>query len=593
MTARRRTRLRARRARRDGVREVVDRSCRRRLTVVRPPRRQGSGGAADDLVVSRHRSSARCSSTFTAATRRSSAARSTTPAGRPRRARPGRRGARRRAPAARLGGRALRRRRAPRRCRRARRSTLVRARRPAPALHRRLAAHARRRRCRPSCAGCPRASRRSRTSRQLPASARPRARAGADAPPRRRGAQAAGRPAGDRRPLAAGLEPVALCERVLETLGESLGWTAGAVWRPDGARLTLRRPRGTRPRRRAAVAALANADAASRTSPPARASRASVWAFRRPVWLGADRRGAPRRPGHRRRVPDRVGDECVGVIELYATDVREPNAEVSAMFATVGGQLAAYLARRRKRARARRSFDGAARAGRRARRRRPRRDRQRHRVRRARLRRGRAARPRLVRHHRLRPRGLGPLPGGRDHRPAVDARHPLALVTLPRRRRHAARRGRLGRARAVWAESPPARYLEDMRRLALALAAVALLGTACGSDEPTPASAETDLAELAVTVDATATRHAAPRSCTLTCKAPTDSEACGAAAGVSAADLAPTPDDMACTQIYGGPERRRSRARSAATPSTRPSRARTAARSSAGPASSRCSPRPQ
>ena len=47
------------------------------------------------------------------------------------------------------------------------------------------------------------------------------------------------------------------------------------------------------------------------------------------------------------------------MIELYASDAREPNAEVSAMFATVGGQLASYLARRRKRARARRAFDGA------------------------------------------------------------------------------------------------------------------------------------------------------------------------------------------------------------------------------------------
>ena len=58
--------------------------------------------------------------------------------------------------------------------------------------------------------------------------------------------------------------------------------------------------------------------------------------------------------------PIALGDECVGVIELYASDAREPNAEVSALFATVGGQLASYLARRRVRARARRSFDGAA-----------------------------------------------------------------------------------------------------------------------------------------------------------------------------------------------------------------------------------------
>jgi PAS domain-containing protein len=58
--------------------------------------------------------------------------------------------------------------------------------------------------------------------------------------------------------------------------------------------------------------------------------------------------------------PIACGEECVGVIELYASDAREPSAEVSAMFATIGGQLGAYLGRRGKRARARRSFDGAA-----------------------------------------------------------------------------------------------------------------------------------------------------------------------------------------------------------------------------------------
>ena len=47
---------------------------------------------------------------------------------------------------------------------------------------------------------------------------------------------------------------------------------------------------------------------------------------------------------------------------------------------------------------------------------------------------------------------------------------------------------------------------------------------------------------------------AKPRTLTLDCAEPTDSAACGAAAGVSAADLAPTAGDMACTQIFGGPE---------------------------------------
>ena len=85
-----------------------------------------------------------------------------------------------------------------------------------------------------------------------------------------------------------------------------------------------------------------------------------MWAFRRPVWV-AELSGEAVRAGlvSGAAFPIALGDECIGVIELYASDAREPNAEVSAMFATVGGQLAAYLARRRKRARARRAFDGA------------------------------------------------------------------------------------------------------------------------------------------------------------------------------------------------------------------------------------------
>jgi PAS domain-containing protein len=157
--------------------------------------------------------------------------------------------------------------------------------------------------------------------------------------------------------LAAGLEPVALCERVLTTLAESLGWTAGAVWRPEGSRLTCVtawHAAGAR----AAVASLTNA-IREQTFAAGQGLPGEVWAFRRPIWLGAT--GEPLRAGlvTAAAFPIAVGDECFGVIELYATDVREPNAEVSAMFATVGGQLASYLARRRKRARARRAFDGA------------------------------------------------------------------------------------------------------------------------------------------------------------------------------------------------------------------------------------------
>ncbi|MDA0159209.1 GAF domain-containing protein [Solirubrobacter ginsenosidimutans] len=159
--------------------------------------------------------------------------------------------------------------------------------------------------------------------------------------------------------LAAGLEPSVLCDRVLATLCSALGWTFGAVWRPDGSILRCTSVFSA-PGARTPVAELASATH-EQTYAAGQGLAGRVWAFRRPVWV-ADLPGEAVRAGLVTAVafPIALGDECVGVIELYAPDAREPNAEVSALFATVGGQLAAYFARRRVRARARRSFDGAA-----------------------------------------------------------------------------------------------------------------------------------------------------------------------------------------------------------------------------------------
>ena len=46
--------------------------------------------------------------------------------------------------------------------------------------------------------------------------------------------------------------------------------------------------------------------------------------------------------------PLAVGDDCDGVIEFLTRGVNEQNGEISAMFATVGAQLAQYLDRRRR-----------------------------------------------------------------------------------------------------------------------------------------------------------------------------------------------------------------------------------------------------
>jgi EAL domain-containing protein (putative c-di-GMP-specific phosphodiesterase class I)/PAS domain-containing protein len=155
--------------------------------------------------------------------------------------------------------------------------------------------------------------------------------------------------------VAAGLEPAELCARVLATLGETLDWSCGAVWRPspDGSEL---RCVGTwhSANARPEVVALAEASReavfAAGQGLPGR-----VWAFRRTGWVadvGADAtepRVAPaRRAGLMTAAafPIALADQCSGVIEFFSSGINEPNAEVAAMFATVGGQLAQYLERR-------------------------------------------------------------------------------------------------------------------------------------------------------------------------------------------------------------------------------------------------------
>ena len=91
-----------------------------------------------------------------------------------------------------------------------------------------------------------------------------------------------------------------------------------------------------------------------------------------------------------------------------------------------------------------------------------------------------------------------------------------------------------------------------MRWLALPLLAIAL--AACGEDGTPAAGGDGKLATLTVTVDDDGDGPKPPRVLELDCDAPTDSAACGAAAGVSAADLAPTPEGTACTQQFGGPQ---------------------------------------
>jgi PAS domain S-box-containing protein len=157
--------------------------------------------------------------------------------------------------------------------------------------------------------------------------------------------------------LAAGLDAQTLCERVLATLGETLSWSVGTVWRPSDERSVLVptavwSASGPRPE----VGEFAERTREERFA-PGQGMPGRVWAFRRPVWIAdvsrdtrTARSTAAMRAGLMTSVafPLAVGDDCEGVIEFFTTGVNEPNGEISAMFATVGAQLAQYLDRRRR-----------------------------------------------------------------------------------------------------------------------------------------------------------------------------------------------------------------------------------------------------
>jgi len=154
--------------------------------------------------------------------------------------------------------------------------------------------------------------------------------------------------------IAAGIGADALLTRVLSSLGETLGWSCGAVWMPDGDPPRLRcAATWSTPDAGPAVAAFAHGSSRLRLA-PGRGLPGRVFAFRRPTWIPDMRRDAqdPRAGAARHArlkgavaVPVGTGDDCAGVLELFAPEPREHDAETAAMLATVGGQLARALAR--------------------------------------------------------------------------------------------------------------------------------------------------------------------------------------------------------------------------------------------------------
>jgi hypothetical protein len=93
-------------------------------------------------------------------------------------------------------------------------------------------------------------------------------------------------------------------------------------------------------------------------------------------------------------------------------------------------------------------------------------------------------------------------------------------------------------------------------RLLVALVGLALVA-GCGSDDEQTAAPTTgggSLAELTVTVDKDGDGGVAQKTADVSCDAAGDSKACTAVENMKAATFEPTPANIACTELYGGPE---------------------------------------
>jgi PAS domain S-box-containing protein len=146
--------------------------------------------------------------------------------------------------------------------------------------------------------------------------------------------------------------PIAL-PRLLDALGTTLGWDLGAAW-------TLDRELGVL---RCLEVWQASADGAAlaessrgRTLARGEDLPGRVWASGQPVWMadftrepGMARAADAVRDGMRGAVavPIRVREEFLGVVELFTSDVRPADDNLTSLLASVGNQIGQFIDRRR------------------------------------------------------------------------------------------------------------------------------------------------------------------------------------------------------------------------------------------------------
>jgi PAS domain S-box-containing protein len=151
--------------------------------------------------------------------------------------------------------------------------------------------------------------------------------------------------------LAGSPDAAAAVPNILAAIGDSLGWDAGAMWRPDGDALRLtdfwHAP--------GSPAAGFEAESRRIALPRGAGLPGRVWADGKPAWVrdvAADpnfpRAAAAARDGLRAAfaLPVAVGGETLGVMEFFSREAQDPDPDLLLTLAAVGSQLGQFLKRR-------------------------------------------------------------------------------------------------------------------------------------------------------------------------------------------------------------------------------------------------------
>lgn len=149
---------------------------------------------------------------------------------------------------------------------------------------------------------------------------------------------------------------------VLRAVCEGLGWDVGAIWTTDEGGGVLRcLDFWSRP---SVADGSFEADSRGRSLTRGVGLPGRVWETGRAAWI-PDVTIEPNFPRGPLAVeaglhgafaaPITVGEDCLGVVEFYSGEVREPDPDLLEMMATLGGQIGQFLERRRAEERLRRS----------------------------------------------------------------------------------------------------------------------------------------------------------------------------------------------------------------------------------------------